>query len=145
MDQRLIPGFLMIVLWVVLLFVAPPFLFWCALTIGTAIGLHEFFRMIDKTPGTVLHLLAVLTCLIPVLAAADGKPNEVLIGSYLALLGLVALTIFLYTRFSDPLAFLVSSGFAVFYIACCASFLVLLRFLPSGNSWLLLLTDNCRF
>ena len=129
----------MLVLWVVLLFLTSPFLFWCALTIGTAIALHEFFRMINQTLGTELHFLSVLICLFPVLAAADGSPSEVLIGSYLALLGLVALTVFCYTRFTDPLSFLVSAGFAVFYIALCASFLVLLRFQPAGNYWLLLL------
>ena len=140
MKQRLIPGIFMVVLWVLLLFLAPPFIFWCALTIGAAIALYEFFRMIDKTPGTGIFILSVLTCLVPVLASADGSPSEVLIGSYLALLGLVMLTIFCYTRFVDPLAFLMQSGFAVFYIALCAAFLVLLRFLPEGNSWLLLLT-----
>ena len=129
----------MVILWVALLFLAPPFMFWCALTIGTAIALHEFFRMIDKTPGTGIHILSVLTCLIPVLAAADGRPAEVLIGGYLALLGLVMLTVFFYTRFTAPLAFLIHSGFSVFYIALCASFLVLLRFQPAGSSWLLLL------
>jgi len=130
----------MVVLWILLLFLAPPFMFWCALTIGSAIALYEFFRMIDKTPGTGILVLSLLTCLVPVLASADGSPSEVLIGSYLALLGLVMLTIFCYTRFSDPLAFLMQSGFAVFYIGLCSAFLVLLRFLPAGNSWLLLLT-----
>jgi phosphatidate cytidylyltransferase len=139
MKQRLLPGIFMVVLWILLLS-ASSFIFWCALTIGTAIALYEFFRMIDKTPGTGVLLLSVLTCLIPVLASADGSPSEVLIGSYLALLGLVVLTIFYYTRFTDPLAFLMQSGFSVFYIALCSSFLVLLRFLPAGNSWLLVLT-----
>jgi phosphatidate cytidylyltransferase len=138
--ERLIPGLCMVVFWVLLLFWAPPFLFWCALTIGTALALHEFFRMVDKTPGTGTLLLTVLTCLFPVLAAADGEPSEVLIGSYLALLGLITLTIFLYTRFTDALAFLVHSGFAVFYVTLCSAFLVLLRHLEDGSSWLLVLT-----
>lgn len=138
MKQRLLPGIFMVVLWILLLS-ASPFTFWCALTIGTAIALYEFFRMIDKTPGTGIFILSVLTCLFPVLAAADGSPSEVLIGSYLALLGLIVLTIFFYTRFADPLAFLMQSGFAVFYIGLCSAFLVLLRFLPAGNFWLLLL------
>ncbi|MCW5202384.1 phosphatidate cytidylyltransferase, partial [Desulfobulbus sp. US4] len=55
-------------------------------------------------------------------------------------LGLVMLTIFFYTRFVDALAFLMQAGFAVFYIGLCSAFLVLLRFLPDGSSWLLLLT-----
>jgi len=138
--ERLIPGLFMVVFWVLLLFVAPPFLFWCALTIGTAIALHEFFRMVDNIPGTGIFILTVLTCLIPILAADDGKPSEVLIGGYLALLGLVVLTIFFYTHFTDALAFLIHSGFAVFYVSLCSAFLVLLRYLEDGSCWLLVLT-----
>ncbi len=138
--NRLVPGLFMVMLWVVLLFLAPPFLFWCALTIGTAIALHEFFRMVDKIPGTGIRILTVLTCLVPILAAADGNPSEVLIGGYLALLGLVVLTIFFYTRFTDALAFLIHSGFAVFYVTLCSAFLVLLRHVEDGSCWLLVLT-----
>ena len=140
MSQRLVPGASIFVLWMILLFLAPPFLFWCALTIGAAIALHEFFRMVNKIPGTGIMLLTVLTCLIPVLAAAAGKPSEVLMGSFLALLSLILLTIFFYTHFTDALAFLIHSGFAVFYIGICASFLVLLRYFPDGKYWLLMLT-----
>ncbi|MCI5148432.1 MAG: hypothetical protein D3916_03385, partial [Candidatus Electrothrix sp. MAN1_4] len=107
----------MVVLWIILLFLAPPFLFWCALTLCTALALHEFFRMVNKIPGTGIMLLTVLTCLIPVLAAAAGKSSDVLIGSSLALLGLVLLTIFFYTHFAEALAFLIHSGFAVFILA----------------------------
>jgi len=140
MKQRLLPGIFMVFLWILLLFVAPPVVFWCVLTIGAAIALHEFFRMIDKTPGTDILRLSVLTCLLPILASAAGSPSEVLIGSYLSLLGLVALTIFCYTRFVDPLAFLMQSGFAVFYISLCSAFLVLLRHVENGSCWLLVLT-----
>ncbi|MCI5220174.1 MAG: hypothetical protein D3914_13550 [Candidatus Electrothrix sp. LOE2] len=133
----------MVVLWILLLS-ASPFTFWCALTIGTAIALYEFFRMIDKTPGTDILLLSVLTCLIPVLSAADGSASEVLIGSYLALLGLIVLTIFFYTRFVDPLAFLMQSGFAVFYIGICASFLVFGLFFSCLSAFFSLLLRNKR-
>ncbi|WP_446008141.1 phosphatidate cytidylyltransferase [Candidatus Electrothrix sp.] len=138
--NRVIPGLFMVILWLLLLFAASPFLFWCALTIGTALALHEFFRMVGKTPGTGIRVLTVLTCLIPMLAAADGNPTEVLIGSYLALLGLILLTIFFYTRFTDALAFLTHSGFAVFYVTLCSAFLVLLRYVEDGSCWLLVLT-----
>ncbi len=136
--ERLIPGLLMVVLWVLLLFLTPPLFFWFVVTVGALIALKEFFRMIGKPPGS--GVLSVGTCLIPVLAAGGGSPLAVLIGSYLALLGLVVLLIFFYTRFADPLAFLLGSGFSVFYIALCSAFIVLLRFLPEGGSWLLLLT-----
>jgi phosphatidate cytidylyltransferase len=58
----------------------------------------------------------------------------------LALLGLAVLVIFFYTRFADPLTFLLASGFSTFYISLCCGFIVLLRDLPDGGSWLLILT-----
>jgi phosphatidate cytidylyltransferase len=137
---RLIPGLLMVVLWVLLLFLAPPLIFWCVITLGAAIALGEFFRMTGRVPSSGILTLSIAACLIPVLAAAEGDSAAVLIGTYLALLGLVVLVISFYTCFADPLAFLLSSGFSVFYIALCSGFLVLLRFLPEGSSWLLLLT-----
>lgn len=137
---RLIPGLFMAVPWLLLLFLAPPLIFWFVIVLGAAIALNEYFRMTGKMPGSGILTLSITVCLIPVLAAAAGSPTAVLIGSYLALTGLVVLVISFYTRFADPLAFLLSSGFSVFYIALCSAFLVLLRFLPEGGSWLLLLT-----
>ncbi len=138
--ERLRPGLLLVALWVLLLFLAPPLLFWFVIMIGAAIALVEFFRMTAQTPDSGILVLSVAVCLIPLLASVTGNPTAVLIGGYPALLGLVALVIFRYTHFADPLAFLFSSGFSVFYITLCSSFIILLRFLPDGCSWLLLLT-----
>ncbi|MCI5222439.1 MAG: phosphatidate cytidylyltransferase, partial [Candidatus Electrothrix sp. AR4] len=138
--ERLIPGLLMVVLWVLLLFLAPPVIFWFVILLGAAVALGEFFRMTGRVPSSGILTLSLATTLIPVLAAAQGSPEAVLIGTYLALLGLAVLVISFYTRFADPLAFLLSSGFSVFYIALSSSFIVLLRFMPEGSSWLLLLT-----
>ena len=138
--ERLIPGLLMAVLWVLLLFLAPPLIFWFVIVLGAATALSEFFRMTGTLPSSGILTLFIASSLIPVLAAAEGSQVAVLIGSYLALLGLVVLLISFYTRFTDPLAFLLRSGFSVFYISLCSAFIVLLRFLPEGSSWLLLLT-----
>ncbi|MCI5142937.1 MAG: phosphatidate cytidylyltransferase, partial [Candidatus Electrothrix sp. ATG1] len=119
-------------------FLTPPLIFWFVITVGAAIALYEFYRMTDQCG--IYTFLTVPIALLPMLAAVEGDATVVLVGSYLALLALVALVIFAYTRFADPLGFLVSSGFSVFYISLCSSFLVLLRFLPEGSSWLLLLT-----
>ncbi|MCI5144075.1 MAG: phosphatidate cytidylyltransferase [Candidatus Electrothrix sp. AR3] len=139
--ERLIPGLLMAVLWVLLLFLAPPLIFWLVITLGAATALTEFFRMTGKVPhSTSLLILSVVVCLIPILTAATGSAPAVLSGSYLALLALVLVVIFLYTRFANPLAFLLHAGFSVFYISLCSAFIVLLRSFPDGSFWLLLLT-----
>jgi phosphatidate cytidylyltransferase len=136
--NRLVPGFLMAALWVLLL-CAPPLLFWLVMTVGAAAALREFFRMAVQTPGSGTRTLAIAASLLPVLAAYANTPAAVLSGGYLALLGLAVLVIFFYTRFADPLAFLLNAGFAVFYISLCCGFIILLRGLPKGSAWLLLL------
>ncbi|MGX9726859.1 MAG: phosphatidate cytidylyltransferase [Candidatus Electronema sp. VV] len=138
--NRLLPGLLMAALWVLLLYVAPPLIFWFVMTVGAAAALHEFFRMAVKTSGSGVRVLAIAASLSPVLAAYTGSPAAVLTGSYLALLGLALLVIFFYTAFADPLAFLLNAGFSVFYVSLCCAFIILLRGLPDGSHWLLILT-----
>ncbi len=139
--NRLVPGLLMAALWVLLLYVAPPLIFWFFMTVGAAVALREFFRMAVKTPGSGTRTLAIAASLSPVLAAYAGSPAAVLTGSYLALLGLALLVIFFYTAFPDPLAFLLNAGFSVFYVSLCCAFIILLRGLSDdGSHWLLILT-----
>ncbi len=137
---RLIPGLLMVVLWLLLLFLAPPLLFWLVIILGAAIALGEYFRMVDTSPGSGTMVLAIGICSLPVVAAFAGSATAVLSGGYLGLLGLVFLLLTFYTHFDDVLAFMTSAGFGAFYISICSAHLVLIRFLPDGASWLLLLT-----
>ena len=138
--QRIIPGLLMAALWVLLLFLAPPFIFWLVMTVAAAAALREFFRMAVKTPGSGIWTLAIVACLLPVLAGFAGTAAAVLTGVYLALLGVALLVIFFYSRFAAPLDFLLHAGFSVFYISLCCGFIILLRDQPDGSKWLLLLT-----
>ena len=138
--QRIIPGLLMAALWVLLLFFAPPFIFWLVMTVAAAAALREFFRMAVKTPGSGIWTLAIVACLLPVLAGFAGTAAAVLTGVYLALLGVALLVIFFYSRFAAPLDFLLHAGFSVFYISLCCGFIILLRDQPDGSKWLLLLT-----
>lgn len=137
---RVIPGLLMVALWLLLLLLAPPLLFWLVITLGAAIALGEYFHMVDTSPGSGSMVLTICICLLPVVATFAGSATAVLTGGYLSLLGLVFLLITFYSRFDDVLAFLTSAGFGVFYISICSAHLVLIRFLPDGVSWLLLLT-----
>lgn len=130
----------MVVLWVLLLFMAPPLLFWLVITGGVVIALVEYFRMIGTAPGSGTRLLAIAACSLPVLASFTGSATGMLTGGYLSLLGLVFLVLAFYSSIDDVLSFLTSAGFGVFYISLCSGYLVLIRFMPDGASWLLLLT-----
>jgi phosphatidate cytidylyltransferase len=130
----------MVVLWLLLLFLAPPLLFWLVITAGAFIGLSEYFRMVKVFPGSGTVLLAVIIGCLPVVLSLSGSGTAVLTGGYLALLGIVLLVLKLYAGLADGLSLLTKTGFGVFYIALCSAHLVLIRFLPDGASWLLLLT-----
>ncbi len=138
--ERVLPGLLMVGLWLLLLFLAPVLFFWLVITAGVAVALAEYFSMTNRSPGSGTQAAAVFLSMLPVIAAFTGSATAVLISGYLALLALVLLVLSQYRRYSDVLAFLTTSGFAVLYISQCAAFLVLLRFMPDGASWLLLLT-----
>jgi phosphatidate cytidylyltransferase len=138
--NRLIPGLLLAVVWVLLLYGTPPSVFSLVMIAGAGLALHEFFRMTNTGPPTRIQGLGLGLCLIPVLGAAlGGSPLALLGGIFLALLGLVLLVILVYPRLSDPLAFLLNAGFALLYIALCCGCLILLRGLPEGQAWLLVL------
>jgi phosphatidate cytidylyltransferase len=130
----------MVVLWVLLLFLAPPLLFWLVITLGAVIALAEYFRMIDTAPSSGVMVLAIAVCSLPVVAVFAGSGAGMLVGGYLSLLGLVLLVLRFYTRLDNVLFFLTSAGFGVLYISLCSAHLVLIRVLPDGASWLLLLT-----
>jgi phosphatidate cytidylyltransferase len=138
--ERVIPGLLMVVFWLLLLFLAPGALFWLVMAAGCAVALTEYFIMTGRSPGSGTRTAAVVLSMLPVITAYSGSAPAVLIGGYLALFSLVLLVLSQYSRFDDVLAFLSSTGFAVLYISQCTAFLVLIRFLPDGASWLLLLT-----
>ncbi len=130
----------MVLLWVLLLFLGSPQFFWLVICAGGLIALTEFFRMTDQAVGSGTFVISVTVALLPVLTSWNGSAVAVLTGAYLALLTLVIYIILFYRRFVDVLAFLMSAGFAVFYISLCSAHLVLIRFLPDGASWLLLLS-----
>jgi phosphatidate cytidylyltransferase len=129
----------MVALWLLLLS-APPLLFWLVITLGTVIALGEYFHMLNISPGSGIMVVAIAICSLPLTAVFAGSATAVLIGGYMALLGLVLLVLTNYSRFENVLLFLSSAGFAVFYISFCSAYLVLIRFLPEGAIWLLLLT-----
>ena len=137
---RVIPGVLMVLGWLLLLFFGSALIFSLIICVVAAIGLFEYFLMVDQTSGSGTTIITVGICLLPVAAACKGSSAVVLMAAYLVLLSLVLLVLFRYRYLRDGLAFLSAAGFAAFYISLCSAYIVLIRFLPDGASWLLLLT-----
>lgn len=136
--NRVIPGVLMAVCWMLLLFLGTPTLFWSVGVIGAGIALHEFFRMTCSfVTGPRLYGI-LLACLFPLLAVFQGQIELLPVGLFASLLAIVALSLQGYGKIEDILRFLTCGGFAAFYISGCLAHLVLIRFLPQGPYWLLL-------
>ena len=136
--NRVIPGVLMAVCWIALLFVGTPFLFWCVALLGSTVALYEFFRMTctQLTGGRLV--LTVAATLMPIACVASGSLELLPVGLFGALLLLVGLSLQGYGSLEDGLHDLVFSGFAALYVSGCLAHLVLIRHLPQGDYWLLL-------
>jgi phosphatidate cytidylyltransferase len=138
--KRLIPGLIMTALWVVLLIFGPASLFWLVIVFIAAYGLFEFFRMTTTPPAPGLTAVKIGISILPVVAAGTGQP-EVLLGAlFLGLFGLILLGLACYSRIDNGLQFLGSGCLAVLYISFALAHLVLIRSLPQGAGWLLVLT-----
>ncbi len=138
---RIIPGFTMVAIWVLILFVAPSILFWLAIMLVAGIALHEYFRMTSRQGDNRLPAAAVIPlAILPVGAAVLQRPGLVMAGLFLSLLGTIVVALFSYRRLDDVFAFICRSTFGVVYIGFCLAHLVLIRFLPMGVAWLFVLT-----
>ncbi|MGI6637959.1 MAG: phosphatidate cytidylyltransferase [Desulfobulbus sp.] len=138
--SRVLPGLAMAVAWLLLLALAPAWLFGLVLVSGASMALSEYFRMGLPTLQGGVRLLVVLCCLAPVLTALSGRAELVLFGLFLSLAAWIALGLIRYTRWENVLHFLSTAGFGGLYIGLCSAYLMLLRLLPHGSFWLILLT-----
>ena len=137
--SRVIPGLLLAGGWLLLLFFGPAVLFWLVITLGAAIGLHEFFRMTRAALQGGLLSVVVFICLLPLVLAYSGRSDMVLAGLVCSLLGLAIVGLKEFPHSDDAFGLVTSSVFASVYIAFCTAHLVLLRYHPQGTFWLVIL------
>ena len=137
---RLLPGLVMTAFWVGVLIFGPASLFWLLVTCMAAFGLYEYFKMTLQVPvgGRVFFSAAIGS--LPVIVSVTNDPELFLVALLFCLLGTVAYSLKFYDRITNPLQFLSTVSFGVFYITFCLSHLVFIRFLPQGIAWLLVLT-----
>lgn len=138
--NRVIPGLLLTAAWVLLLTLAPVWLFALVVLAGAALALGEYFRMAFPALRGTKALGAILCGLMPVAAACSGDPTSVLFALFLGVAALIALGLVHYGTWEPVSHFLGTASFACLYIGLCSGYLMLLRHLPQGAFWLLFLT-----
>jgi phosphatidate cytidylyltransferase len=137
---RVLPGITMAALWVVFLLASPTYLFYLFILIVGFRGLYEYYRMTCTFLPHSKQFLSVSISLLPILASGFGSLDAVSAGLFASLLGSIFFVFRLYTRVNDVLGFLALNCLGGLYISFCTAHLVLIRFLPHGNFWLLMLT-----
>ncbi len=76
----------------------------------------------------------------PVLVSFFQRPDLFMPALFVSLIGIILLSLKYHKRFDHILHFLGYSSFGALYISLCLAHLVLIRYLPHGASWLLVLT-----
>ena len=137
---RLIPGLAMTALWVLLLLFGPAPVFGLVVAGIAGWGLLEFYRMTASAPAPGRLAMLIAISILPVLASVSARPEFVLAALYASLLLLVLTGLNQPAPAENGLHFLGNGSLATLYISFCPAHLVLLRFLPQGADWLLVLT-----
>jgi phosphatidate cytidylyltransferase len=140
--KRIVPGILLAVVWVLLLLKGTPLYFHVAMFVVTAIGASEYLNMIFKDrPGVFSRLYLICTLFLPV---AFVWPQCETISAYLGLfVSFFLITIYFircYAHFDDTYERFSRMVFGAVYVGVLASHLVMLRYLPQGGSWLVVLS-----
>lgn len=137
---RIITGLFLALGWLFLLYAGgyPAF---CVVIIACGVvALYEFLNMSMKG-SEVKYLPPVLTLgILPFMGASlfgsDGMISSLLLAFFI----LILLTVIVLPNLENSMAFICRQWFGVFYIGFCGTHLILLRSLPDGIFWLLVLT-----
>lgn len=128
--------------WIALLLFGTPLIFHLVMIGVAAVCGYEYTRMTlgnDITVSSRLYLAATLVLPVlfgGVLIAGPGVTDGLFISFFLLSLYFISR----YTHFEDSYDKLCRIGFGVVYIGVLASYLVKLRYLPDGGSWLIVLS-----
>jgi phosphatidate cytidylyltransferase len=141
--KRFLPGILLAIGWLLLLTKGSFLVFWAVVLLIGIIGAREYCRMsfpdiLYEGDRTILSIILSL----PILASAFSQ-NTAYPGALGVLLGFAALIIYVlynYSRFDSPMSLLSRGVLGIVFVGFLASHLVLVRSLPDGANWLIILT-----
>ncbi len=140
--KRTIPGLLLAFGWVTLLVAGSPILFYFAMLGIVAIAANEYLQMAFKEGLGIIsrsYLLGVLA-LPTVLAFGGCQFISPQFGLYLSFFLTTLYFIKCYAHFDNTYERFSRVVLGVVYVGVLASYLVMLRYLPQGGSWLVVLS-----
>lgn len=130
----------MTALWVLLLVFGPANLFWFVVTIIAIFGLYEYYTMTLDIPIGGRMIQTIAFSIAPVLVSYYQRPDLFMPALFISLIGIILLSLKYHERFKHILLFLGCGSFGALYIGLCLAHMVLIRYLPDGASWLLIMT-----
>lgn len=142
--KRLLTALVLLPLLIFVLFAGGEILFASLAVLLSALGLDEYYRMVDPDAGASRAVPVLLGSLIPAFASGAGLDAVIV---YAALAFLVTAAVMLFTfgeiRPTAPRIALFVSGWV--YLPVLLSFLVVLRSMPEGKWWILILLGAVMF
>jgi phosphatidate cytidylyltransferase len=137
---RIITGLLLVCGWFLLLFKGGLAVFNVAILACGGVALHEFLLM-SMQDGQARYIFPVLAVgLLPLLGVSLAGGPGLVSGLFLAFFILILLTVIVFPALENGMEFICQQWFGIFYIGFCGAHLILLRTLPEGIYWLLVLT-----
>ena len=137
---RIVTGLVLAIGWLLLLLVGTYPLFCFVITLCGGMGLYEFLRMSSSATEQKYVAPVVILGVFPLVAASLWGSSAVIPSLFLAFSILVGITLRAYPALNNSLFFITRLWFGIFYVGFCSAHLILLRSLPEGIYWLLVLT-----
>ena len=138
--NRVLPGVALAICWLLLLLKGTTTLFALVLLLGLAIGAFEYGRMALADDSRGEHLFLAGLTVIPLLAVFSLPAFAVAGGLVTSFLLLAFRTLARYRVDFDSYGFFSRAALGIVWVGVLGSHLLLLRQLPEGGSWLLILT-----
>lgn len=138
--NRVLPGLALAICWLLLLLKGSTALFAVVLLPALAIGAYEYGRMsfmeYSFLPSALLALLSVFPLIFQLLFPELGLADGFVLGFLL----LAVWTLATYREGFDSYGFLARGTFGLVWVGFMGAHLYLIRCLPEGNAWLLILS-----
>jgi phosphatidate cytidylyltransferase len=139
MKKRVVPGFIIAGLWLLLLVKGSPLLFCFIAVLIVVLAADEYLRMVDSRNIHFLERWLLDSCLAAPVAITCLYPGPETLTPAVLISFLVAICYFFfrYKDIEDRFNYFCRLNLGIFYIGFLAAHLVLLRFLPEGSAWLI--------
>lgn len=139
MKKRVVPGFIIAGLWLLLLVKGSPLLFCFIAVLLVVLAADEYLRMVDSRNihrlerwllNSFLAAPVAITCLYP-------GPETLTPAVLISFFAVLCYFLYRYKDIEDKFNYFCRLNLGIFYIGLLGAHLVLLRFLPEGSAWLI--------